>query len=102
MLARKPPSAGPMMKPMPNATPSMPNRAARFSGGVTSATYAPAVLNEDDVMPEIRRPTKRIGIVGASAMTTESAPRPRFERRITGGRPERYASRPRNDAEQDC
>ena len=49
---------------------SMPNRAARFSGGVTSATYAPAVLNDDDVMPEIRRPTKRIGIVGASAMTT--------------------------------
>src|SRR5438094_618977 len=29
-LARKPPSAGPMMNPIPNATPSMPNRAARL------------------------------------------------------------------------
>lgn len=59
-----------MMKPSPNATPSIPKRAARRSGGVTSATYAPAVLNDEAVTPEMTRPMKRIGTVGASAMTT--------------------------------
>jgi hypothetical protein len=31
------------MNPIPKATPSIPKRAARRSGGVTSAMYAPAV-----------------------------------------------------------
>ena len=35
--ATKPPSAGPMMKPKPNAMPITPKFAPRFSGGVTSA-----------------------------------------------------------------
>src|SRR2546422_1026355 len=42
IVPRAPPAAGPRMKPIPNATPSVPKRAARRSGGVTSATYAPA------------------------------------------------------------
>ena len=58
------------MKPMPNATPSIPKRAARRSGGVTSDTYALAVVYDDEVTPEMRRPMKRTGIVGAMAMTT--------------------------------
>ncbi len=36
MAPRMPPSAGPSTKPMPNAAPSNPKLAARFSGGVTS------------------------------------------------------------------
>jgi hypothetical protein len=34
----RPPIAGPRMKPAPKATPTLPNTAARFSGGVMSAT----------------------------------------------------------------
>ena len=59
-----------MMKPMPNATPSMPKRAARRSAGVTSAMYAPAVEKLEDVTPERIRPTKSQARSGASAMTT--------------------------------
>src|SRR5438309_10209892 len=65
---RRPPIAGPTMNPIPNAAPSMPKRAARFSGGVTSATYAPEMLNDADVAPETRRPLKGVGNVRASGM----------------------------------
>ena len=65
-----PPIAGPTMNPMPNAAPSMPKRAARSCGGVTSATYAPEMLNDADVAPEMSRPMTSSGMVGASAMTT--------------------------------
>ena len=58
------------MKPIPKATPSVPKRAARRSGGVTSATYAPAVAKLEDVMPERIRPTKSQARLGASAITT--------------------------------
>jgi hypothetical protein len=66
---RTPPIAGPTMNPMPNAAPSMPKRAARSCGGVTSATYAPEMLNDAEVAPDTRRPRNRIGMVGATAMT---------------------------------
>ncbi len=57
------------MKPRPNAAPSIPNRAARFSGGVTSAMYAVAAEKLADVMPETTRPTKSHAIEGAIAIT---------------------------------
>ncbi len=63
-----PPSAGPMTKPAPNAAPSKPNFAARSSGGVTSAMYAPAVLMLAAVMPEMTRPTNSQRMLGASAI----------------------------------
>ena len=55
---------------MPNATPSMPNAPERFSGGVTSATYAMPVLTLAAVMPEMTRPTKSQARFGASAIST--------------------------------
>ena len=42
---------GPSTKPTPNAAPISPKLAARFSGGVTSEMYAPAVLKLAAVMP---------------------------------------------------
>ena len=57
------------MKPIPNAAPSIPNFAARSCGAATSAMYAPEMLYEAAVAPETKRPTKRIGMFGASAMT---------------------------------
>ena len=33
----RPPTAGPTMKPLPNAAPTRPKFCARFSGGLTSA-----------------------------------------------------------------
>ncbi len=65
-----PPSAGPNTKPMPNATPIMPNAPERFSGGVTSATYAMPVLTLAAVMPEMTRPTKSHARFGAIAIST--------------------------------
>ena len=70
MLPRRPPAAGPTTKPSPKAAPIMPNPAARFSGGVTSAMYAPAVLMLAAVIPEITRPANSHPTVGASAITT--------------------------------
>ena len=58
-LPSRPPSAGPSTKPRPNATPIMPNAAARLSAGVTSATYAMPVVMLAAQMPEITRPTKQ-------------------------------------------
>ena len=68
MVPKSPPSAGPSTKPIPNAAPSMPNPAARRSGGVTSAMYAPAVAVLAAVMPESTRPTNSHDNVGASAI----------------------------------
>jgi hypothetical protein len=65
-----PPSAGPSTNPSPNAAPSSPNPAARFSGGATSAMYAPAVEMLAAVIPEITRPANNQPSVGASAIIT--------------------------------
>src|SRR6202051_1981630 len=56
MAPRRPPSAGPSTNPTPNAAPISPKLAARFSGGVTSEIYAPAVLKLAAVIPEIILP----------------------------------------------
>jgi len=61
---------GPTVKPTPKAAPSRPNRAARWSGGVTSATYALAAEKREEVMPEITRPTNSQASDGATAMST--------------------------------
>jgi hypothetical protein len=45
------------MKPRPKATPTMPKLAARLSGGLTSAMYAPAGVNVAPPMPAMTRPT---------------------------------------------
>src|SRR5580704_2767758 len=63
-----PPSAGPTINPNPNAAPNIPNFAARFSGGVTSAIYAFAVGKLAAVIPEITRPTNNQLNVGATAI----------------------------------
>ena len=55
---------------MPNATPTHAERTGRVSGGVTSATYAMAVLTLAAVMPEMIRPTKSHARFGASAIST--------------------------------
>jgi hypothetical protein len=47
-----------MMKPSPNAAPTIPKFWARFSGGVISARYAYAGMNDAPAMPESVRPTK--------------------------------------------
>src|SRR5712675_710929 len=87
MAPKTPPRAGPSTKPMPNAAPISPKLAARFSGGVTSEIYAPAVLKLAAVMPEITRPTSSHQRFGASAMRMKSRPRPAQEMRMTGRRP---------------
>src|SRR5271165_4104790 len=87
MAPRKPPSAGPSTKPMPNAAPISPKLAARFSGGVTSDIYAPAVLKLAAQMPDITRPTNSHQTFGASAIRMKSRPRPVHEIRITARRP---------------
>jgi hypothetical protein len=68
MLVSTPPSAGPTMKPMPNAAPMIPYERARVSGVVTSATYAKAVPILADVTPDTMRPTHSQPTVGASAI----------------------------------
>jgi hypothetical protein len=60
-----------MMKPMPNAAPSVPNAAARFSFGVMSAIYAFAVEKLAAQTPEIARPTNSSHSDGASAINDE-------------------------------
>ncbi len=65
----KPPIAGPMTNPRPNAAPSIPKAFARSCGGETSATYAPAAVALAEVMPEITRPASSHQSAGASAMT---------------------------------
>src|SRR5271169_1063181 len=81
MAPRNPPRAGPSTKPMPNAAPISPKLAARFSGGVTSEMYAPAVLKLAAQIPDITRPTKSHQTLGASAMRMKSNPRSE-ERRV--------------------
>ena len=65
----RPPTVGPTMKPTPKAAPSMPNLAARWSGGVTSAMYADAAEKLEDVIPEITRPTNSQPTDGATAIS---------------------------------
>ncbi|MFO0731395.1 MAG: hypothetical protein U0361_10455 [Nitrospiraceae bacterium] len=65
-----PPTAGPRMNPSPNVAPIMPKPAARRSGGVTSAMYAPAVLKLDAAIPEITRPRNNQVRFGANAIST--------------------------------
>ena len=50
----RPPSAGPRMNPTPNAALIMPKLCARFSGGLMSATYAYAGVNDAPAMPDDR------------------------------------------------
>src|SRR5260370_27275141 len=76
MAPRSPPSAGPSMNPMPNAAPMSPKLAARFSGGVTSEIYAPAVLKLAAVMPQITLPSSSHQRFCANAMTMQSIPKP--------------------------
>ena len=52
---KKPPIAGPMMKPSPKAMPTIAIPEVRFSFGVTSATTAVAT----DKLPPITPPTIR-------------------------------------------
>jgi len=59
---------------MPNATPTMPNAPERFSGGVTSATYAMPVLTLAAVIPEITRPTKSQARFAVRGLPTCSSP----------------------------
>src|SRR5258708_23718385 len=87
MAPRIPPSAGPSTNPMPNAAPISPKLAARFSGGVTSEIYAPAVLKLAPRMPEITLPASSHQRVGARAISMKSRPQPAQEMRITGRRP---------------
>src|SRR5689334_5579106 len=91
-----------MTKPMPNAMPIMPKFWARFSGGVTSATYAFAVLKLAAVMPEMMRPMKSSGSVLTSAIIRKSRPRPRFDSRITGRRPKRSDKAPCTGVKMNC
>jgi len=58
------------MKPTPNAAPIKPKLCARFSGGVTSARYAPAALNVAPNAPAIIRPSANSHSVGANASNT--------------------------------
>src|SRR5262249_43548027 len=69
-----PPIAGPITKPSPHAAPIIPKLAARFSGGVTSATYAPAVGKLAAVIPEITRPTNSHHNVGPAPSGCNQAP----------------------------
>ena len=57
-----------MMKPKPHAAPTKPKAPARFSGGVTSAMYAVAVVNPAAVIPERTRPMKSQVSEGAKAI----------------------------------
>src|ERR1700678_232949 len=87
MAPRTPPSAGPNTKPTPKAAPITPKLAARFSGGVTSEMYAPAVLKLAAVIPDITLPASSHQRLGASAMRMKSRPRPAQDVRITVRRP---------------
>ena len=58
----------PMTNPKPKAAPIMPKPAARFSGGVTSATYALAAEKLAPVNPLITRVMNRNPTLGASAI----------------------------------
>ena len=64
-----------------------PKLAARFSGGVTSEIYAPAVLKLAAVIPDITRPTSNHQRLGARAMRMKSKPNPVQEMSITVRRP---------------
>src|SRR5258708_37869721 len=79
MAPRIPPSAGPSTNPMPNAAPIRPKLAARFSGGVTSEIYAPAVLKPRAVMPGITLPTITPPRFLATPMCMKSQPTPRHD-----------------------
>src|SRR5277367_2326993 len=65
---RNPPTAGPTTNPNPNTAPTRPKLLARFSGAVTSVTYANADDIFDVVIPEIIRPTNSQRSDGASAI----------------------------------
>src|SRR5258707_10474873 len=94
MAPRIPPSAGPSTNPMPNAAPISPKLAARFSGGVTSEIYAPAVLKLAAVMPEITLPTTNHQRFPARALRMKSGPQPAQGIRDQGRRPQRSESVP--------
>jgi len=64
--ARSPPSAGPMIKPSPNAAPISPIPLARFSGVVTSAIYACAAAMLPAQMPERLRAANSIHSASAA------------------------------------
>src|SRR5277367_6679506 len=102
MAPSSPPTAGPSMNPTPKAAPMMPKAAARFSGGVTSEIYAPAVLKLAAVMPEMTLPSRSHHRLGASAMRMKSSPKPAQEMRITLRRPKWSESEPCTGEKMNC
>jgi hypothetical protein len=99
---RKPPIAGPKMKPRPNAAPSTPIPRARFSRVVVSAMNAWAV--------ETVAPATPAKILDAKSSASESAsPKRRYEpnepaspsSRI-GRRPSRSDRRPQTGMKTNC
>jgi hypothetical protein len=63
-----PPIAGPTMNPTPNIALTTPKLCARRSGGLMSATYAYAGVNDAPAIPASVRPTNSQVNVGAKPM----------------------------------
>lgn len=92
------------MKPTPKATPIRPKALARFSGGLMSASTAPAVAAVPPLTPSISRATNSSGSGQAlpggqgTARVSAKPPRPSTEPAtqpaITGRRPKRSLRAP--------
>ena len=99
------PSTGPSTIPRPIPAPSRPMPAARASPCVTSAIAAWQAARFPAVAPAMMRETKRSqrsDVLVASAKSTIDAAFPASEIRITGRRPRRSESRPRNGVATSC
>ena len=96
--ASMPLSAGPMMKPRPNAAPISPYALARSFGSVTSATYARAVEMFPPDSPSTMRARKSMAMLCAIASITKLTTVPtRLKIRI-GRRPQRSDRSPSTGA----
>ena len=83
-----------MMKPRPNAAPSMPNAFARLSSVVTSAMYARAVVMLPPERPSTIRAANSMARLCATASMTKLTTVPTRLRMSTGRRPQRSESSP--------
>ncbi len=91
-----------MMKPSPNAAPSMPNDFARFSSVAMSPMYARAVVMFPPDRPSTMRAANSIARLCASASMTKLTTVPTRLKMSTGRRPHLSDQAPSTGEANSC
>ena len=101
-LLSKPPNAGPITKPNPNAEPKMPNFLALFSGVAVSATMACATETFPPVKPSNIRAAKSKSRLRASAKSRNDIQVPARLITSSGLRPHLSDREPNTGVAKNC